>query len=100
DPPLPQLDPPNLSQYPYPFFREGYPIVAPVIIGIPDAPTGDDLTAAYQLATGLASRVFFDLDLLRIRRVGDITDEELARHQLILVGTPQRNQLTLEVLRG
>lgn len=98
DPPIPRLEEPNLSQYPYPFFKAGYPIVAPVIIGIPDEPTGDDLTAAYQLATGLAARVFFELDLVRIRRVGDISQQELARHQLILVGTPQRNALLLQAL--
>lgn len=100
DPPIPSLQDPNLSQYPYPFFRAGYPIVAPVIIGIPDNPTGDDLTAAYQLATGLATRVFFELDLLRIRRVNDISDAELARHQLILVGTPQRNPLLMEAMEA
>ncbi len=99
DPPIPRLEDPNLSQYPYPFFRAGYPIVAPVIIGIPDNATGDDLTAAYQLATGLAARVFFELDLVRIRRVNDVSTEELRRHQLILVGTPQRNPLTLQALR-
>jgi len=99
DPPIPRLEEPNLSQYPYPFFRAGYPIVAPVIIGIPDNATGDDLTAAYQLATGLAARVFFELDLVRIRRVNDISPDELRRHQLILVGTPQRNPLLLQALR-
>ena len=99
DPPIPRLQAPNLSQYPYPFFKAGYPIVAPLIIGIPDNANGDDLTAAYQLATGLATRVFFELDLVRIRRVNDITREELARHQLILVGTPQRNPLILQSLR-
>ena len=98
DPPIPRLQAPNLSQYPYPFFKAGYPIVAPLIIGIPDNPNGDDLTAAYQLATGLATRVFFELDLVRIRRVNDISREELARHQLILVGTPQRNPLILQSL--
>ncbi len=99
DPPIPRLEAPNLSQYPYPFFKAGYPIVAPLIIGIPDNANGDDLTAAYQLATGLATRVFFELDLVRIRRVNDITADELARHQLILIGTPQRNPLTLQALR-
>jgi len=99
DPPIPRLEDPNLSQYPYPFFRAGYPIVAPVIIGIPDNATGGDLTSAYQLATGLAARVFFELDLVRIRRVNDITSEELRRHQVILLGTPQRNPLTLQALR-
>ncbi len=99
DPPIPRLDDPNLSQYPYPFFRPGYPIVAPVIIGIPDNPTGDDLTAAYQIATGLAARVFFELDLVRVRRVNTLTPEELERHQVILIGTPQRNPLTLVALR-
>jgi hypothetical protein len=98
DPPIPTLGEPNLSLYPYPFFRAGYPIVAPVIIGIPDNPTGDDLTAAYQIATGLASRVFFDLDLLRIRRVNTLTPEELRRHQLILIGTPGRNPLVAQAL--
>jgi len=99
DPPVPSLSDPNLSDYPYPFFRAGYPIVAPVIIGIPDQPTGDDLTAAYKIATGLASRVFFELDLVRIRRVGTLSDDELARHQLILIGNPLRNVLVLEAIK-
>ncbi len=98
DPPVPSLGEANLSDYPYPFFRAGYPIVAPLIIGIPDNPTGNDLTAAYQVATGLASRVFYDLDLVRIRRVNTLTDDELARHQLILIGNPDRNPLVGEAL--
>lgn len=98
DPPVPSLGEANLSDYPYPFFRAGYPIVAPLIIGIPDNPTGNDLTAAYQVATGLASRVFYDLDLVRIRRVNTLTDDELSRHQLILIGNPDRNPLVGEAL--
>lgn len=98
DPPIPTLEQDNLSNYPYPFFRGGYPIVAPVIIGIPDNPTGDDLTAAYQIATGLASRVFFELDLVRVRRVNTLTTAELRRHQLILVGSPSRNPLVLNAM--
>ncbi|MCK9486947.1 MAG: cellulose biosynthesis cyclic di-GMP-binding regulatory protein BcsB [Dehalococcoidia bacterium] len=100
DPPVPTLAEDNLSNYPYPFFRGGYPIVAPVIVGIPANPTGDDLTAAYQIATGLASRVFFELDLVRVRRVDTLSPAELRRHQLILLGSPDRNPLILRAIAG
>jgi hypothetical protein len=100
DPPIPRLEAPNLSHYPYPFFEPGYPIVAPVIIGVPDNPSSAELTGAYQVATGLAARVFFELDLVRVRRVTDISTADLARHQLILIGTPARNPLIEQALRG
>ncbi|MEX1022699.1 MAG: cellulose biosynthesis cyclic di-GMP-binding regulatory protein BcsB, partial [Dehalococcoidia bacterium] len=99
DPPIPTLEAPNLADYPYPFFRSGYPIVAPVVIAIPDEPTPGELTSAYQLSTGLASRVAFDLDLVRVRLVSDIPSAELARSQLILVGTAARNPLVERALR-
>jgi hypothetical protein len=100
EPPVPKLDPPDLSAYPYPFFKGGYPVVAPVDIVVPDTPNGVELTSAYRLAANLAARVFFDLNLLQIRRVSDLTDTERATHQLIVIGTPDRNPLTAPVLAG
>lgn len=98
DPPVPALEEPNLADYPYPFFEPGYPIVAPVIIAIPENPTSTEMTAAYRLATDLATRVSFDLDLLNVRTVGTITRSDLAKSQLILIGNPRRNTLLSEAL--
>lgn len=99
DPPVPRLQEPNLADFPYPFFKAGYPIVAPVIIAVPIDPTSDELTAAYRLASGMASRVAFDFDLLRIRDISTVTQDELRRSQLILIGTAERNPLVERALR-
>ncbi len=89
-PPVPVIEAPNLSAYPYPFFRNGYPLVAPVTIVIPDNPSAIELTSAFRIATDLASRVAFDLQHLDIKQVKDVPSSELATHQLIFIGTPQR----------
>jgi len=99
NPPIPVLEEPNLVTYPYPFFRGGYPVVAPVTIVIPDNPSSAELTAAYRIAIDLATRVFFDLALLNVERVSQLTAEERNEHQLILVGTPQQ-PLIREALQG
>lgn len=90
NPPVPVLEAPNLSAYPYPFFRNGYPLVAPVTIVIPDIPNAIELTSAYRIATDLASRVAFDLVHLDIKQKKDVSSTELATHQLIFIGTPGR----------
>lgn len=100
NPPVPRIAPPNLAEYPYPFFRPGYPVVAPVTIAIPDDPNEVELTGAYRMAADLATRVLFDLDLLRVRPVSSITQDELQNQQLILIGTPQRNPLVARALPG
>lgn len=99
NPPIPVLEEPNLVTYPYPFFRGGYPVVAPVTIVIPDTPTTEELTAAYRIAIDLATRVFFDLDLLNVERVGQLTAEQRREHQLVLIGTPQQ-AIVREALEG
>ena len=93
DPPVPVLDAPNLADYPYPFFRGGYPVVAPVTIVVPDDPSSAELTAAYRLAADIAARVFFDLGLIDVRATGSLTPAERAEQQLIVLGTPQRQPL-------
>lgn len=93
NPPVPVLEPPNLSSYPYPFFRNGYPIVAPVTILIPDNPNATEVGAAYRIATDITSRVAFDLAHLEIKQIKDVSAATLATHQMILVGTPQRMPL-------
>ncbi len=98
NPPVPRIDPPNLAEYPYPFFRAGYPVVAPVTIAIPDEPNEVELTGAYRIAADLATRVLFDLELLRVVPVSSVTPDELQNQQLILIGTPQRNPLTARAL--
>lgn len=100
DPPVPRLREPNLSEYPYPFFRAGFPVVAPVTIVVPDEPNEAELTSAYRLATDLATRVFFDLDLLTIRRVSDLSPTERRERQLILVGNVARNPLVDDAFVG
>ncbi|TAJ21125.1 MAG: hypothetical protein EPO65_02050 [Dehalococcoidia bacterium] len=98
NPPVPRIGPPNLAEYPYPFFRAGYPVVAPVLIAIPDEPNEVELTGAYRLSADLATRVLFDLELLQVRPVSSITPDELRNQQLILIGTPQRNSLVARAL--
>ena len=98
NPPVPVLESPNLSTYPYPFFRNGYPLVAPVDIVIPDNPTAIEVGAAYRIATDLASRVAFDLAHLEIRPLKNVTPTTLATHQIILIGTPQRMPLSAGVI--
>ena len=100
NPPVPRIDPPNLAEYPYPFFRAGYPVVAPVIIVIPDEPNEVELTGAYRLAADLATRVLFELELLRVLPVSAINPDDLRNQQLILVGTPPRNTLVARALAG
>ncbi len=98
NPPVPRIGTPNLAEYPYPFFRAGYPVVAPVTIAIPDEPNEVELTGAYRLAADLATRVLFDLELLNVKPVSSISQDELQNQQLILVGTPQRNPLVARAL--
>lgn len=98
NPPVPRIGPPNLAEYPYPFFRPGYPVVAPVVIAIPDQPNEVELTGAYRMAADLATRVLFDLELLQVRPVSSITADELQNQQLILIGTPERNPLVARAL--
>jgi len=100
NPPTPRIGAPNLAEYPYPFFRPGYPVVAPVMIAIPDGPNEVELTGAYRLAADLATRVLFDLELLSVRPVSSISQDELQNQQLILIGTPQRNPLVARALPG
>lgn len=99
DPPIPALDEPNLADFPYPFFKPGYPLVAPLIIAIPDEPSSAEMTAAYQIGTALASRVAFDLDLVRVRRAGSLTSTDLQKSQLIALGTAARNPLVARALQ-
>lgn len=98
NPPVPRIGPSNLAEYPYPFFRPGYPVVAPVVIAIPDQPNEVELTGAYRMAADLATRVLFDLELLRVRPVSSISADELQNQQLILIGTPGRNPLVARAL--
>jgi hypothetical protein len=98
NPPLPRIAAPNLAEYPYPFFRAGYPVVAPVTIVIPDQPNEVELTGAYRIAADLATRVLFDLELLRVVPVSTVTQDELQNQQLILIGTPQRNSLVARAI--
>lgn len=98
NPPVPVLEPPNLSTYPYPFFRNGYPLVAPVTIVVPDNPNATEVTAAYRISTDLASRVAFDLAHLEILQLKDVPPSMLATHQIILIGTPQRMPLVAGVV--
>ena len=98
DPPIPQLDPPDLAAYPYPFFKAGYPVVAPVDIVVPDNANQAELTSAYRLAANLAAQVSFNLNLLQLRRVSELTDVERSTHQLIVIGTPDRNPLVTPIL--
>jgi hypothetical protein len=97
-PPVPVLDSPNLSAYPYPFYRAGYPLVAPVTIVLPDEPSNAELTAAYRIATDMASRVSFDLATLRIRQLRNLSTAERAESQLIMIGAPARLPLVRDVL--
>ena len=98
DPPVPLLEPPNLSDYPYPFFRGGYPVVAPVVIVVPNNPVASELTAAYRLAANLAARVFFDLKVLDVRLAGTLTESDLREHQLIVLGALARQPLLRDLL--
>jgi len=98
NPPVPKIGAPNLAEYPYPFFRAGYPVVAPVTIAIPDQPNEVELTGAYRLAADLATRVLFDLELLSVKPVSSVSQDELRNQQLILVGTPQRNPLVARAI--
>ncbi|RJQ12749.1 MAG: hypothetical protein C4558_01170 [Dehalococcoidia bacterium] len=98
NPPIPRIAAPNLAEYPYPFFRPGYPVVAPVMIAIPDNPNEVELTGAYRMAADLATRVLFDLELLSVRPVSSISQDELRNQQIILIGTPPRNPLIARAL--
>ncbi|GMU41680.1 MAG: hypothetical protein AMXMBFR23_25460 [Chloroflexota bacterium] len=98
DPPVPALEAPNLADYPYPFFEPGYPIVAPVVIAIPANPTSAEMTAAYRLATDLTTRVSFDLELLNVRTVTTLAPADLAKSQLIVIGSARRNPILREAL--
>lgn len=100
DPPLAVLAEPNLADYPYPFFRGGFPVVAPVTIVVPNEPSAVELTTAYRLAADLAGRVFFDLDLLDVRQVRALDAAARREHQLVLIGTPDRHPLLARALAG
>src|SRR5207237_10754910 len=57
-----------------------------------------ELTGAYRLAANLAARVLFDLRLLQLRRVSELSDDDKAKHQLIAIGAASRNPLVAPVL--
>ncbi len=73
-------------------------MVAPVTIAIPDQPNEVELTGAYRIAADLATRVLFDLELLRVVPVSTVTQDELQNQQLILIGTPQRDSLVARAI--
>ena len=91
-------EPPNLAAYPYPFFRSGYPRAAVVALVVPDAPNAAELTAAYRLASDLASRVEFEAGALELHTAGSLARQTLAERQLIVIGSPERQPLATELL--
>lgn len=98
DPPVPHQEPPRLDTYPYPFFRSGYPLAAPVTIVIPPDPLGDEIAAGYRLAADLSQRVTIEPKLLDVALASSLTPDVLASRQLIILGTPDRQPLLREVL--
>ncbi|MFA7249271.1 MAG: cellulose biosynthesis cyclic di-GMP-binding regulatory protein BcsB [Dehalococcoidia bacterium] len=99
-PPKAEIEASALSTYPYPFFRGGYPVIAPVAIVIPSDPANEEVAAAYRLAADITQRVTFDTALIDVRRADTLTTGDLATHQLIVLGTPDRQPLVQPLLTG
>jgi hypothetical protein len=91
------VDLPDLYFFPYPFVSVTNH--SPVRFILPENPTPIELQTALSVAALLGNNLSTDLNI-DMQRVSAKTAAALAGHQLILLGTPERNSLLGEVLAG
>lgn len=88
---------PDLYFFPYPFASDLDQSSVRFIL--PDDPSPIELQTALSVAALLGNNLFTDLSI-EIQRASEETAATLAGHHLILIGSPERNNLLGEVLAG
>jgi cellulose synthase subunit len=88
---------PDLYYFPYPFVSLKNSDAVEIVL--PDAPNTSELQNALTVAALLGHGSVADLNI-SLKRASAESPATLAKHQVILVGAPDRNPLVAEVLKG